>query len=175
MVGNWEVDFWFACHPPRKSRKLADLTDALPLQILPPNLSVDHDLLVLEQHHDVRAAEEKEAELGALLQPGANLGRQVNRGNEAHPDRQHRHEPHLRRVDDDQSSFLVDLVRLTVDRVESAVRSPNHVPVHSAMDVAYFLDLTGDGHVETVVIVEVQEAVREDAVLERILVRAAVQ
>jgi hypothetical protein len=43
------------------------------------------------------------------------------------------------------------------------------------MDVAYFLDLTGDGHVETVVIVDVQEAVREDAVLERILVRAAVE
>src|SRR5262250_2538275 len=36
---------------------LADLADALPLQILPSNLSVDHNLLVLEQHHDVRAAE----------------------------------------------------------------------------------------------------------------------
>ena len=47
---------------------LADLADALPLQILPPNLSVDHDLLVLEQHHDVRAAEHEEAELVALLQ-----------------------------------------------------------------------------------------------------------
>src|SRR5579862_3592680 len=28
-----------------RSRKLADLADALPLQILSPNLSVDHDLL----------------------------------------------------------------------------------------------------------------------------------
>jgi putative CocE/NonD family hydrolase len=55
-------------------RKLADLADALPLQILPPNLSVDHDFLVLEQHHDVRAAKEKKAELVALPQPGANLG-----------------------------------------------------------------------------------------------------
>ena len=60
------------------SLKLTDLADALPLQILLPNLSVDHDLLVLEQDHHVRAAEEKEAELVALLQPGANLGRQVD-------------------------------------------------------------------------------------------------
>src|SRR5215467_16191749 len=103
MVGNWEVDFWFARHPPRNSRRLADLADALPLQILPPNLSVDHDLLVLEQHHDVRAAEEEEAELVALLQPGTNLGRQVDRGNEAHPDRYHGHEPHLGRIDDHQA------------------------------------------------------------------------
>src|SRR5215469_872275 len=71
----------------RKSRKLADLADALPLQILPPDLSIDHDLLVLEQHYDVRAAEEKEAELVALLQAGANLGRQGDRGNGAHSDR----------------------------------------------------------------------------------------
>jgi len=72
---------------PRKTRKLADLADALPLQILPPDLGVDHDLLILEQHHDVRAAEEKEAELVALLQTGANLGRQIDRRYEAHPDR----------------------------------------------------------------------------------------
>src|SRR5215470_287747 len=80
----------------QKSGKLADLADALPLQILPPNLSVDHDFLVLEQHHDVGAAEEKEAEFVALLQPGTNLGRQVDRGNVAQPDRQYGHEPHLR-------------------------------------------------------------------------------
>jgi hypothetical protein len=43
------------------------------------------------------------------------------------------------------------------------------------MDVAYFLDLTGDGHVVTVVVVRTQEAMRVDAVLERVLVRAAVQ
>src|SRR5215831_13479748 len=74
-------------HKGREKRSLANLADALPLQILPPNLSVDHDLLVLEQHHDVRSAEQKEAELVALLQPSANLGRQVDRGNVAHPDR----------------------------------------------------------------------------------------
>ena len=67
------------------------------------------------------------------------------------------------------------LVRLTVHRVQSAVRLPNHVHVNSAMDLAYFLDLTGDGHVVTVVVVGAQEAVRVDAVLERVLVRAAVQ
>ena len=78
-----------------RGTKLADFADALPLQMLFPNLSIDCDLLVLEQHHDVGAAEEKEAKLVAFLQPGANLGRQVDRGNEAHPDRYHGHEPHL--------------------------------------------------------------------------------
>ena len=68
---------------------LAGLADALPLQILPPNLIVDYDLLVLEQHHDVGSVEHEEAELVALLQLGSNLGGQIHRGNEAHPDRQH--------------------------------------------------------------------------------------
>src|SRR5215470_5846221 len=68
---------------------LAEHADSLSLQILLPYLRVDHDLLVLVQHHDVGAAEHEEAELVALLQPGANLGRQVDRGNEAYPDRQH--------------------------------------------------------------------------------------
>ena len=42
---SWPVNFWIARHPPLESRKLADLADVLPLQILPPDLSVDYDLL----------------------------------------------------------------------------------------------------------------------------------
>lgn len=52
---------------------LADLPDALPLQVLGAYLGVDHDPLVLEQHYDVGAAEHEEAELIALLQPGSDL------------------------------------------------------------------------------------------------------
>ena len=66
---------WIVGHPPWKIRKLTDLADALPLQILLPNLSADHDLLVLEQQHDVRAAEEEEAELVAFLHIPLNRAR----------------------------------------------------------------------------------------------------
>jgi hypothetical protein len=41
--------------------------------------------------------------------------------------------------------------------------------------VAHLLDFAGDGHVVTVVVVDEQEAIHLDAVLERILVWAAIQ
>jgi hypothetical protein len=68
-------------------RELANLSDALSLQILLPNFRVEHDLLILEQHHDVGPAEHEVTELVTLLQPGANLRRQVDGRNRSHADR----------------------------------------------------------------------------------------